>query len=136
MLLVHPTYKPGWEVPGGFVERGESPADACRREIAEELGLDRRPRRLLSVDWLTEEDTAPDDHDGKLLFLFDCGPPGDDEHRFVLGADELDRWVGVGLDDLATHLRPRLARRVRSTVGGPAGAYLERGVVPDGFAPA
>jgi 8-oxo-dGTP diphosphatase len=28
-----------WEVPGGFVERGEHPADAAVREVAEELGI-------------------------------------------------------------------------------------------------
>lgn len=28
-----------WEVPGGFVERGEHPADAAVREVTEELGI-------------------------------------------------------------------------------------------------
>lgn len=76
VLLVHPTYKDTWDVPGGYVEHGESPAAGCRRELAEELGLDRTPVRLLSVDW------APSDKEGdKLLFLFDCGHLGDPERR-------------------------------------------------------
>jgi ADP-ribose pyrophosphatase YjhB (NUDIX family) len=39
VLLVHPAYKDVWEIPGGTAEPDESPADACTREIREELGL-------------------------------------------------------------------------------------------------
>lgn len=32
VLMVEPAYKPTWDVPGGAVEREESPTAACRRE--------------------------------------------------------------------------------------------------------
>lgn len=125
VLLVHPTYKDTWDLPGGYVERGESPDTACRREVAEELGLDRPPRRLISVDW------APNDAEGdKLLFLFDCGDLGD-VCQIRLAAGELDQWEWVSLDELDQYVLARIARRIRSSLrDGVAHQYLEHGEIP------
>lgn len=69
VLLVEQTYKREWELPGGVVDPGESPRAAARREVAEELGVDLQPVRLLAVNWLPPW-FAWDD---ACVFLFDFG---------------------------------------------------------------
>lgn len=40
VLLIRHLYRQRWGVPGGLLERHERPADAARREVREEVGLD------------------------------------------------------------------------------------------------
>lgn len=40
LLLVRHSYRHRWGVPGGLLERGEEAADAARREVREEVGVD------------------------------------------------------------------------------------------------
>ena len=74
VLLVRPTYKSGWEIPGGYLRPGETPTEAAAREVAEELGIRPPIGRLLVADW------APHPAEGdKILFVFDGGPLGPDQ---------------------------------------------------------
>src|ERR1700760_5105195 len=51
-LILRPTYKSGWTIPGGVMEAdGETPWDACRREVREECGITVRNGRLGCVDF-------------------------------------------------------------------------------------
>ena len=49
VLLVKPTYKPGWEIPGGIVELNESPKKCCEREVLEEIGFSPEEARKLKT---------------------------------------------------------------------------------------
>jgi ADP-ribose pyrophosphatase YjhB (NUDIX family) len=55
LLILKPTYKSGWTIPGGVMEAdGETPWDACRREVAEECSLHigaGHPARLACMDF-------------------------------------------------------------------------------------
>ena len=129
VLLVKPAYKDPWEIPGGIVEAGEAPSVAARRELLEELGLDRVPGRLLVADYRT---AAPGGGrpDG-IRFVFDGGRLADEEVAAIrLPPDELLDHGFVAADDLDDHVVAVLARWLREVLAQrsqPGAAYLEDG---------
>src|ERR1700729_3226860 len=69
VLLVDPVYRATWDLPGGAVEAEESPHAGCRREVTEELGLDRPAGRVLAVDWVPSRPGRPEG----LIVVYDGG---------------------------------------------------------------
>ena len=49
ILLVKEPDEPGWSVPGGWADVGESPSEAAARETLEESGYSVKPVRLLAA---------------------------------------------------------------------------------------
>jgi len=59
ILVVRTTYMgPQWMLPGGRVERSETPHEGAARETREETGLDVRVERLVLVDAHRARDTS------------------------------------------------------------------------------
>ncbi|MEV0112794.1 NUDIX domain-containing protein [Streptomyces sp. NPDC050844] len=111
VLLVDPTYKAGWEFPGGVVEPGEAPARAGVREVAEETGIHlTEAPRLLVVDW---EPPVPPGYGG-MRFLFDGGHlDGDEARRMLLPGPELRDCRFVTEEEAARLLPPVRYERLR-----------------------
>ena len=93
LLILRTTYRQGWVLPGGIVERNESPWIGAAREVKEEIGLDVNNLRFAAMDWRSTDD----EYDDSLHFVFLGGrltpeqqaaiqPDGFEiaEHRFAM----------------------------------------------------
>jgi 8-oxo-dGTP diphosphatase len=131
LLILRPTYKSGWTIPGGVMEAdGETPWQACQREVSEECGIDVTSARLACVDFRPPRPGRA----GGIRFLFDCGELDDAVLSAVmLQSEELAEHRLVPVRDALAVLRKPIRRRVRAvrTADGRARrsqcVYLENG---------
>jgi 8-oxo-dGTP pyrophosphatase MutT (NUDIX family) len=125
LLILKPTYKTGWTIPGGVMEAdGETPWDACRREVREECGIEVRSGRLACTDFRPSRPGRP----GGIRFLFDCGWTDDaDLAAITVQPEEVEEYRFVPLKTALTLLRPPIRRRVRAVARRREFVYLENG---------
>lgn len=127
ILLVDPTHKPDWDLPGGMAKANESPLQAARREVREELGLEVTHSDLLVVDW-----TSPHEPwDDTLVFIINGGVLKADEVSVLRPRDdELTAVRFCTYDEAAALLPPHDLRRIAVALaalsGGPV-RYVEDG---------
>ncbi len=123
ILIVKPSYKDGWILPGGYVEIGESPSYACQREIQAELGVEiQRPVHLRSVDYHCHTNEY-------VMFTFDGGVFTDEMIAKIKLPARLTAYRFVSVEEALTLLRPNSARRLPSILAAKQKgvvAYLEQ----------
>lgn len=82
LLLMRRSDNGHWGLPGGFVEVGESVAEAARREVAEETGWEVELGELIGV--YSDPATQVVDYSGKKGRKKGAGPDGDDRRIQVV----------------------------------------------------
>lgn len=105
-----PPKKGQWDLVGGFVDAGETPEDAARREVEEETGC-----RLVACK-AAGVSTGEYDHEPTLNFLFSGAIAG--EPRASDDSAELRWWPLAGVPPIAW---PHEADFVAALARGPPG---------------
>jgi 8-oxo-dGTP pyrophosphatase MutT (NUDIX family) len=111
---------------------GETPWDACRREVLEECGIEVRRGRLACMDFRRPKA----DRTGGVRFLFDCGGVGDQALAGIaLQSEEISEYRLTELPDALDLLRRPIRRRVRAATRHRRLVYLENGRPVPGLRP-
>jgi 8-oxo-dGTP diphosphatase len=125
LLILKPTYKTGWTIPGGVMEAdGETPWDACRREVYEECGIELHRGRLAAMDFRRPKPGRA----GGIRFLFDCGQVAEAALAGIaVQPEEVSEYRLAAVPDALGLLRGPIRRRVRAAAGRKRLVYLEDG---------
>ncbi|MCH4565412.1 NUDIX hydrolase [Halomonas sp. EGI 63088] len=114
-VIVKPTYRKEWLLPGGAIEEHESPQECCKRECLEELDVSIDLGELLCLEYRK----ATDD----FRFIFDGG-------TLIEGADirfpeeELESYRFVTIDEGIKLVDEPTAKRLIFMQSG-LGVYFE-----------
>jgi len=101
ILLVRQTYRSNWGLPGGLLKRREAPADAVRREVAEEVGL--------NIELVGEPAVVVESDLQRVDVVYRARPAvGADPDGLQAGSAEIESWTWFAPEQLP-ELQPETA---------------------------
>jgi ADP-ribose pyrophosphatase YjhB (NUDIX family) len=109
VLLLKHVFRPGsgWGLPGGFLNAGEQPAEALKRELLEEVGLDLDGLELFTVRTFKRP--------RQLEIVFRCRARGAARPQSF----EVSRLGWFGLNELPSGLPEDQKKLIERAVGSP-----------------
>ena len=131
ILILKPSYRDYWIMPGGVVEKSEPLDQALLRELREELNLiiefkninlaiiDYRPERL-------EDDVQKND---SLQIVFDCGMISEDLVKSIkMDNDEIIDFKFLPIEESFSFLNKPISRRLKAYFKNNKAVYLKDGL--------
>lgn len=110
ILIVKPTYRDDWLLPGGSLEKDESPAQGCAREVLEELGLKKPVLRLLCLEYQPAHQAGTE----SLQFIFYGGVLDEEEIAAIqLQKEEIAEYRFCPREEALSLLVSKLAKRLK-----------------------
>jgi 8-oxo-dGTP diphosphatase len=116
LLIVKPNYlgTDEWSLPGGVIEEGESPIEACKRECLEELNTHVNGGRLLCLEHCKLSHSEGETN----KFIFDCGVLLPEQQNFTLQVEELDAAAFKPLSEAMKLVSSKMRRRLEAIQQG------------------
>ena len=135
ILIVKPTYKDHWSVPGGVIDKDESPRDAALREVKEETNLDLKSMRLVCLDYMSPQESGYSTKDENIQFIFYGGILNQqDLKKIKVPKEEISEYMFVDKKEAINLVGEKLSRRLKpcfEALHSESFVYLEGGKEKD-----
>jgi 8-oxo-dGTP diphosphatase len=114
IVVVKPTYKSQWEVPGGIVEKDESPLSGALREVKEELNITLSADGIVlaSLDYMAAGGVKTE----ALMFLFATRIPQETLLDIRSDNKEIGDYKVIAPSEATSYLGDMLGARVQRAV--------------------